>query len=261
MERRIQTMTSFLNKEVDKGTKRTRCFTDGEQIWSYGTHFVLAEWTGIKDEGGREIVLVNKTHYSMTTSKMQGEMNSVLHHDLHDGVQVKHIDNDILHYYLKEAVGEFRAVGHRLNWSNDPEKQFHESISELKKAMVTADALNDYNSDFKMHADLNKKIDYSLEKCRTLGKMGDQLETAILMMVKNGTERYDEEIKKMPVQYASIYKLLGGKTEIKKSVKNALWNYLWLKDHIEVEDAILHVSSDYPAIRDLVAARLEGRAA
>jgi len=68
MERRNKVMRNFLNKESDDGTQVTNCFTDGKKIWSYGTHFVLAEWSGIEDGEGREILLVNKQRYSNSTT-------------------------------------------------------------------------------------------------------------------------------------------------------------------------------------------------
>ena len=259
MDRRIEVMKNFLQKKFDEGTQRTNCFNNGRRLFSYGTHYVMAEWTGSYDEENNEILIVNEYRCSVTTSRMLREFSSVLRDAR--GIRVlRHEGGNILRYYLEEAVESLKAVRRAMSWSEHPESYFHEAILALKRAMALVGKLEGYKDvDPLSHLYISAQMDDSLTDCRNKirGGMSKELAAAIYLMVKNGTERYANEIKKMPIQYITAYKMLGGETEVKKSVQNPLWNFLWLKDHLEAEEAIRLVSSHYPALRRIAVERLE----
>ena len=254
MERRIKVMKNFLNKEYDNGTQRTNCFTDGKKVYSYGTHYALGEWTGIEDADGREILLVNKSRYSNTTSRMQAEFESALFGVCGARI-VPHNDGDIIDHALSQAVSGFRNIRYRLRWytASEAESSFYEGIQSLRQTLEVYELLENYSG---VSTRLDKG-ESSLQEIRSgISGMDERLKAVIYQMAIRGTEPFDKEIEKMPVQYAIIYKLMGGTVEIKKAVKNPVWNYLWLKDHLEPEEAIKFLNDSCKAIRDLASSRL-----
>lgn len=259
MDRRLKVMQNFLGKSADAGTNKTRCFTDGKKIWSYGRHFVMAEWTDVRDSQGNEILLVNRERYSVTTSKMQGELRGQIRRTLYGRV-IYHTDHNPLRYYLENAVSAVKGVRRAIEYVEDPEEHFHKCIEELRGAVAESETLRSISGQAAYHMDTyDKLLDFSLEDCRNKirGGMDSELEAVIYLMAVKGPEAYADEIAKMPIQYAIVYKMLGGKLELKKQVKNELWNYLWLKDHCTTDEAVKYVTSSSPAIRKIACRILE----
>jgi len=251
--RRGQVYLNFLNKKFDGGTKATKVFTDGKTLHSYGTHYDMAVWSGIKYLG-KEILYVNANTYSVTTAGHHSEFQrcrlkeAPIPHTvvpfLEAGLDPAtwSVLKDVLTPALNTAEARIGNVGWALKsrWVSpgvevSPEEAAAEAIEVLLESIKIAKKLKVYRP----------------VKCRKLSKVpkSNSYQTILHMMAVRGAAAFDDEIQEAPMKVFVLYRLLGGMVPLKRKSKNVILRYLDLRDTMKVEDAPRYLTDKCLPIR------------
>jgi hypothetical protein len=250
MERRDLVMKRFLRKEQDSGTQRTSCFSsfdygDNLILYSYGYHFELARFTGMFDENGKEILIVNNYSYSVTTSKMQGDfMKAVSGARITDTYRVvfaKYCGTDFKEGVKTECEDR---LSRRVKDVSLP-RGAHEVETA---AHVIRDAVLEYEENLKLFG-------FEKEELPDLGTLESvkksNLTDVAMYLVEKGVEAFDSFYKKLPVKFLVLYKLMGGVGSVEnKKVRNPIINYFKIVESGRPEIAIPLLNSDYRLVQE-----------
>ena len=125
----------WANKVQDEArTPTSNLYFYGNNIYSYGTHFLIAAF--IKNEAGKEVVLMTDRIYSKTTSKQQSlTLMAIRHLDViycHDAMYSK-ADN------FKAWLNEIITIAHNLKGARKPEKYLAQIASVYNKVKLYAE--------------------------------------------------------------------------------------------------------------------------
>lgn len=117
-------------------SKYQNIFFERAVIYSYGRHFRIAMLTQVFDDHGREVVLVNSSHYSVSTSRHQSYVRGCLYGSQVVQVFVPNVDVD--------------------NYSHARNLVYFEQ--EFRTALVKAGKARKYCQDY-----LNTALDYQAQ--------------------------------------------------------------------------------------------------
>lgn len=200
--------------------KGSNMFVDGNAIYSYGRHFVIARtlWVG-KKASARKVYLFNTAGYSQTTAKHKGQVSRALHtHERFDvpamgtdsGLSVSNHKDNLKHYEIEIKRALDSAA--RANANSD----YHLATARSKRHEATryAQAFKLYLPTFFKHepeniADIRKRIaaqSAATKKARAIeranaAKMAAQIRALVVPAWIKGEEKvYDPANKKTGAQ-------------------------------------------------------------
>lgn len=228
---------NFLAKRDDAGTQRTNMFCRYGSLYSYGTHFEMAKWSGVEYQR-KELLLVNSSRYSVTTSKHQHILRRAIRSSLFINATATVVEHQNGNYFTPihdKLLHSLYTLPNRLL------KGTYCSETEIPSVIK---ALEETGESLKVLAALGRAPLFVGAPDENINSLTlDQLLDVYLRV--GSVAQFDSQVcasTKMPVYL--LYKVLGGKAVSKRKVKNPFYLYLSLKESMTPELALSYVSHE-----------------